>query len=103
MTKKKKKGAVAATTQKETQTRDDPWIVKAGSTVLTRGTNEPTSAWRHERLDKVTYFDQDELIARPKRSVDSQIYVFKKGNKVYAIDDYHFLAMPPDDIVPFAT
>lgn len=71
-----------------------PWIVRGGAEVLTRGVGEPASTWRYTVLRAVTYFTDEELVREPSSQIRDQVWVFQRGEALYAISDRQLYSKP---------
>jgi hypothetical protein len=71
-----------------------PWIVRGGSSLLVKDVND-TEGWRIEITPKVLYFNEEEIVERPKKSrkgAKKKSWVFRKDDKLYLVDDFQFFS-----------
>ena len=72
----------------------DEYVVRGGRELLSRGVDESPKDWRWVRVDKVTYFSEDELVSKPRSLTDRQVWVFKRGDRLFAVDERDFFSRP---------
>ena len=75
------------------ESRND-YVVRGGRELLTKGADEPPTAWRWQYFQKVTYFTPDELVKSPKGMQDRQVWVFKCDDMMFAVAERDFFTRP---------
>lgn len=67
------------------ESANEDYVVRGGSEVLARPAVGSPAEWNWITINKVTYFNKNELRKEPRGSMDRQFYVFERDGQLYSV------------------